>query len=471
MLMKRILVLSIISGSVLAVHGITVECEAGCLGTKISNPETVSELVLTGTADASDFYFIERSLPGLRSLDMSGLRIVAYKGAPLGAHSQYKAGEIPAAVFAGSGMTEIVLPAECSIGDFAFSGSSISEISLPAGTTVGDGAFSQCQQLESVIFGHGVAIGHSAFRDCSMLASAIGSENIDVIPAHAFEGCLSLEKFTFGQGLRSVGESAFSGSALKAADMSVCTVLDSIGDWAFAGDSSLESFVAPSHLGNLGKGIFFECGALVDVSLPDGISELPAYTFKDVSALESGVIIPENIVSIGEYALMGASSVASIELPETLETIGDGAMEGMSLLNSVDALSLSSVPSLGEGVWAGVVQKNVVLHVDPSMQEIFESTPQWQEFSIQSTSTTNATPDVVEKRIRAAFDGYMLTVESIGENIDSIIICDVAGKYIFNQSAIQADRIRIDTSHHDTAVYIIDCTLSDGTRGSVKILR
>jgi len=471
MLMKRILVLSIISGSVLAVHGITVECEAGFLGTKISNPETVSELVLRGSADASDFYFIERSMPGLRSLDMSGLRIVAYNGAPLGALSCYKAGEIPAAVFAGSEITDIVLPAECSIGDFAFSGSRISEISLPAGTSVGEGVFYQCRQLKSVTFAPDLSIGHSAFRDCAALATVVNSESIKEIPAHAFEGCVSLEKFSFGPDLRSVGESAFSGSSLKTADMSACSQLDSIGAWAFAGDASLEKFMAPSHLGNIGKGIFFECGALADVVLPDGISELPAYAFKDVTSMESSVILPENIVSIGEYALMGASSVTSVELPGSLETIGHGAMEGMSSLNSVDALSLLSVPALGEGVWAGVAQKNVVLNVDPSMQEAFESTPQWQEFSIQGTSTSSAIPVAGESKIRVASDGHMLIVQSIGAAINSILICDIAGKYIFNKSGIQADTIRVDMSAHDTAVYIIDCTLSDGTRGSAKILR
>lgn len=471
MLMKSILVLSIISGSVLAANGMTVECEAGLLSTKIKNPSGVTELVLTGCADASDFYFMEHSMPGLRLLDMSDLTILSYEGAPLGSVSYYRAGEIPRAVFAASQLESVVLPAGCSVGDLAFAGSALTDISIPDGTRVGDGAFSQCTRLTSVTIEGGVELGRGVFSSCGSLETIYGSEKIEVIPARAFEGCVSLGIFGFGAGLRSVGESAFAGSAVAEADMSACTSLDSVSSWAFAGDSSLRKAVFPDHLKKIGSGIFFECTSLSDVRLPNEMKDLPAYSFKDASAVEGSFILPDNIASVGEYALMGASSVSTIKLPSALMSIGEGAMEDMKYLSDIDALALASVPALGDEVWAGVDQKNVILNVDPLMESAFESTPQWQEFHIQGTSTSTAVPVAGEKKIRAAFDGYMLIVESIGETIDRIGLFDVAGISLYNESGLSSAQVRIDTSHSDSTVYIVDCTLSDGTRGSVKILR
>jgi len=468
--MKRISVLSILL-SISSVYGLNVDCEAGLLSTKIDNPSAVSELVLTGSANASDFYFIERSMPALRSLDMSGLKIEAYSGAPLGGISYYKADEIPAAVFAAFSLTEVVLPAVCSVGNFAFAGCHIYKINIPAGVNVGDGAFSCCPQLTTVTVGADVTLGQGSFCNCEVLESVVGSEYITVIPAQAFKGCVKLSKFDFGSGLKSIGEGAFAGSSVKEANMGTCTVLESIAPWVFAGDAALEKATLPAQLCKIGQGVFFECTTLSDVTLPEGMTELPAYTFKDVASMSSSLVLPENVSSVGEYALMGVSSVSNVELPASLSSIGEGAMEDMTSLTSIDALSLTSVPALGEDVWAGVKQDNVVLNVDPSVLAAFESTPQWQEFNIQTTSTSSKGPVLNEMCIRAAFDGYMLVVESTGENISNIVVCDIAGKSIYNKSGIESESVIIDTSHHDSAVYIIDCTLSDGTCGSVKILR
>lgn len=468
--MNRFTVLLIGIGSILPVQALTVDSKAGLLSSMISEPSAVSELVLTGTADASDLYFIDRSMPALRSLDMSGLDIVEYTGAPLGGFSRYEAGLIPAAVFAGSGLQTVVLPSGCSVGDFAFAGSALVEINVPRGISVGDGAFSHCAALEKVTVAPEVTLGHSTFRACEKLSTVAGADNIVSIPEQTFEDCAALEEFDFSPSLRSIGAGAFASTSVIEVDLSDCSSLDSIGSWAFAGDRALVSVVLPEDAA-LGQGVFFECTSLNSILLPDGMAELPAYTLKDVSALKTDFVLPEGMVSVGDYAFMGASGITSVELPSSLQKIGEGAMEDMSSLESVDATALYSVPELGDSVWAGVNQKNVILTVAPSTLSAFNSADQWQEFDVQGESNLTGLDMKYSRAIRAAFDGYILVVESTGEPIERIAIYDVAGTTLFSRTGLDENVLGVDTSAFSAAVYIVDCTLSDGTRGTLKILR
>lgn len=468
--MNRFTVLLIGIGSTLSLHALTVDSKAGLLGSMISEPSTVSELVLTGTADASDLYFIDRSMPALRTLDMSGVVITEYIGSPLGGFSRYEAGVIPAAVFAGSALENVVLPSGCTVGDFAFAGSALAEIDVPRGTSVGDGAFSQCSVLEKVTVAPEVKLGHSSFRACGKLVDVYGADNIISIPAQAFEDCTALGEFDFSPSLRSIGAGAFASTSIATADLSECASLDSVGSWAFAGDTSLSSVTLPAAV-KLGEGVFFECTSLASVSFPEGMASLPAYTLKDASGLKTDFVLPAGMVSVGDYAFMGASGITSVELPATLEKIGEGAMEDMTSLESVDATALYSVPELGDNVWAGVNQKNVILTVAPSTLTAFKSADQWQEFDVQGESNLTGLDMKYSQTIRAAFDGYTLVVESTGEPIAAIALYDIAGTTLFNHSGLNVNVLGIDTSAYSAAVYIVDCTLSDGTRGTLKILR
>ena len=144
-------------------------------------------------------------------------------------------------------------------------------------------------------------------------------------------------------------------------------------------------------------------------------------------------------------------------------------MEGMSSLAHIDAASLTAVPSLGDNVWASVEQGSVQLHVDPSLAQSFLSTPQWQEFKIENTSTGTGAATVADKTVRAAFAGTLLIVDSTGCDLSSVEVYDVSGRTLFSVVA-DSTRVGIDTSHSDASVYIVACTLADGTRGTVKIV-
>lgn len=98
----------------------------------------------------------------------------------------------------------------------------------------------------------------------------------------------------------------------------------------------------PEKLGDcpvtvIGEGAFKENGALTEVSLPNGVTEIDDFGFWGCTAL-SAVTLSENLVTIGDAAFMNCFSLTGIDLPDTLETIGVSAF-------STTALNAVTVPA------------------------------------------------------------------------------------------------------------------------------
>lgn len=69
-------------------------------------------------------------------------------------------------------------------------------------------------------------------------------------------------------------------------------------------------------------------------------TEIPANAFLDMTQLKN-VVIPENVVAIGEGAFAGCSNLDAITLP-AVESIGNGAFDGCSSLTSITVLGVSA---------------------------------------------------------------------------------------------------------------------------------
>ena len=97
----------------------------------------------------------------------------------------------------------------------AFKGcSSLVSITLPEGlTSIGNYAFEGCSSLASVTLPEGLtSIGNNAFYDCSSLASIAIPNSVISIGEKAFYDN-GLKSITFGTGLQTIGEDAFSRSS------------------------------------------------------------------------------------------------------------------------------------------------------------------------------------------------------------------------------------------------------------------
>lgn len=475
----------------LSVSALDVECRPGQLSAILSDPSQVAELRLTGTADASDFFFMGSSMPALRTVDLSAVTIAAYEGLPVGGRSVWPASTIPDGAFAGSPVSSVTFPSgSFAIGEYAFAASRLTELSLPAGvTSVGMAAFAACPDLTDVTLAPGASysgyvfhrcpslasvnlagvteVPEMMFADCTALASVTASDALAVIGTGAFESCGALTSFGFGKDLRTLGAEAFDNSGLVTVDLAASSALTSVGAWAFAHCRSLTDAVLPASVSTAGEGLFFDCPSLAVLTLPDRLAGYSDYMLGGASSLGS-VSLGSGLDTIGRYALKGSAAIG-LKLPSSLTLISDGAMEGMTALSHIDASALDEVPQLGTDVFKGVEQSKVVLTASASAIDAFRAAPQWQEFDIQGT-TTDEHLTAVPSAIRGRFEGALLLVEASGTTIAALQLFTLSG-LLLDDVAIDSDHAAVDTSAHSDAVYVVVCTLSDGRSATLKIAR
>ncbi|MEE1206728.1 MAG: leucine-rich repeat domain-containing protein [Muribaculaceae bacterium] len=477
-----------------AAESVTVS-QPGSLAQAVTD-KNASSLSVEGSVNAADLYWVAAEMPQLSALDLSKAVIAPYSGKMLRGRTQYAAGTIPASAFLGSKLTSVVLPEADGtlLGESCFAGTDIESIAFPAGIkAVGFAAFAGCPKLKEVtvpaaeIGAYAFAacpalakadlaaasvVADGSFADCTALSEVLNTQNLTAIGAKAFAGCSALASFTFGKDLTSVGNAAFERTALTAADLTAASGLRRIGDWAFAHDAALTSVALPADAAlKLGKGSFFDSNAITAISLPDGITALPDYVLKGVSAADGHAVLPAAVDSIGDYALKDNRAVAALTLPAALSHIGTGAMEGMTGLASIDATAPQAVPSLGSDVWKGVDQSKVNLKVYDYDEAAYRAAPQWQNFmfDIQTGVNDVVNPDDASA-VQGRFIGTDLQVRSAGAEMASVSVFTVSGVLLVSVEP-QADEITIDTAGFTGRVFLVSVVLADGSKCSIKLAR
>lgn len=475
--------------SAIAMSGLN--CTPGELKSLVSNPESITSLSLTGEIDATDLQFIASSMPVLKSLDLTETQIRKTRDSK----TIYPEATIPSMVFAGAPFTSLSLPLQegLMIDDAAFTGSKISSLTIPSTVKhIGVGAFAACPNLQTVILnantefasdvfsgcdalavvdmGGAKEISASMFANCKSLRDISCREGLRTIGNNAFTGDINLTSFPFPSTLQSIGDDAFAHSGIKEALLDQCQSLKNIGARAFAQAPELQKVSLPNSVATLGTGVFALDPALSEVKLSTAIAHIPDYAFTSSANVPADDILHDGVEQIGAYALKGHDSTSSLFLPAYVSYIGDHAMEGMTGLNEIDVTTHTEVPALGKDVWAGIEQKNVNLKVGEDMASPFRNAAQWQDFSIKEPTVNIDEVAAPSQSVQARFIGSLLEIVSTGSAITSVEIFTPAGKQLALLRAGD-NRVEIDTQSWQENIYIVSVTLSDGSRATAKLLR
>lgn len=178
----------------------------------------------------------------------------------------------------------------------------------------------------------------------------------------------NLESIEIPEGVKSIGESAFTFSKLK--EIKFSKSLKKIGGYAFFMCKSLEKIEIPEGVETLGSSSFRNCSNLKEIKLPNSLKiiEFSALSFceslekveipKGVEVLDhlfigcrnlKQIIFDGSLKIIADGMFTGCNGLEKMEVPEGIETIEDFAFSECENLKEVSLPS--SLKTIGEKVF------------------------------------------------------------------------------------------------------------------------
>ena len=296
-------------------------------------------------------------------------------------------------------------------------GEEITSLEIPSSITeIKDYAFYNCASLTSINIHDNVnLIGKDAFYGCVNINSPIYNSNtFFYLPPE-----LNYSYYPIPNGIKDIANSAFK-NCTKLSNVYL-PYIETIGEDAFLGCSSLQSFSASDNLKSIGKNAFCGCSALKRVDakdleswcriqfadinsnplslahhlwiggteitslvLPNTVPEIKDFAFVGATGITS-VVIPGPITSIGSYAFDGCSNLKTIEFPVFLNSILDYSFRDCTSLKSI-SLEWEKPIDVNANVFDGVAVENVSLLVPSTQIDIYKAANVWSSFKVSGAS-------------------------------------------------------------------------------------
>ena len=245
---------------------------------------------------------------------------------------------------------------------------------VPEGVVgIGRGALSEMYDLENVTFPSTLKyIGARAFAGDSYLDNVVIPDSVETIGAGAFEDCSYMQTLELGNGIKSVGRAAFAGCT-QLSSAAFADGLCEVDAWAFSNCWRMASVSLPLSTMNVRCTAFAECsslmgvttptrsgimldwfapvyGQLVDISIPDGETEVQENMFRGCVSMQS-LILPDSITNIGERAFADCASLTAMAIPGNVARLGTGAFAGCSQIATMTLPN--GLAELPDDVFAG----------------------------------------------------------------------------------------------------------------------
>ena len=356
--------------------GIGTEAFSGCTGLiSLTLPDSITTLGYYVFRNCSNLEEINypRSLATVSSMPGYGEALL-FAGCTKLTSSTVPEGvtTIPAYTFGGSPYLQtVVLPSSLtSIGNNAFHGcTGLLTMNLPSSlSNIGNDAFSGCTGLSAISFNGSLrTIGNAAFYGCTGLREITVNEGLETLSNAVFAGCTGLTTVNLPNTLTGIGTEAFSGCT-GLISLTLPDSVTTLGYYVFRNCLNLEEINYPRSLANVssmpGYGearLFAGCTKLTSITVPEGVTTIPAYTFGGSPYLQI-VVLPSSLISIGGYAFSGCSGLKEINLVEGLRIINQSTFANCS---SLSVLSFpDSMESIGNSAYSGCIGLRLIIFND-----------------------------------------------------------------------------------------------------------
>ncbi len=172
--------------------------------------------------------------------------------------------------------------------------------------------------------------------------------NVTGIGDEAFQYCSNLTSITIPNCVTSIGNNAFrycstSFTKVIISDLaSWCNISFSNMDsnpliyahHLFLNDSEIKDIIIPNSVMSIGNFAFSYCSNLTSITIPNSVASIGQSAFVGCSGLTS-ITIPNSVTSIGSSAFSYCSSLTTITIPNSVTSIDNYAFSGCSSLTSI----------------------------------------------------------------------------------------------------------------------------------------
>ena len=187
------------------------------------------------------------------------------------------------------------------------------------------------------------SIDGSAFANCTGFTGALTlPASLTSIGSSAFANCTGFTgTLTIPATVTSIGSSAFENCTGFTGTLTIPEAVTSIGSYAFAGTSFTTlkfDAVNCNSLYSYGwyNGVWDYRSCLVGLdsvttlNIGNNVQTIPDYAFKGFSSCTGGLVIPNSVTNIGNYAFFGCTGFTNLTMGSSVTTIGSRAFENCS---------------------------------------------------------------------------------------------------------------------------------------------
>lgn len=139
-----------------------------------------------------------------------------------------------------------------------------------------------------------------------------GCKNLLVIEEYAMTGCKSLNYVELGNKLTTLGDDAFSSTAIEY--ITLPESLTSMGNRVFENCGELKAIVIPDQVKEIGNYNFFNCMSLQSATWGKGVTSMGEYAFRHCPNLTTMVCKPVNPVAIYDDTYFDADQYTTIHV-------------------------------------------------------------------------------------------------------------------------------------------------------------
>ena len=122
-----------------------------------------------------------------------------------------------------------------------------------------------------------------------------------------------------------IADSAFTNNKdIESVSFANAKAIDAIGEFSFAGCTSLKSVNIPSTLDKIGFASFMGCTSLTDINISSNISVINGQVFQNCTSLTE-FTVPNSVGTISDFSFAGCTSLEKVVIPKTVKNISDKA--------------------------------------------------------------------------------------------------------------------------------------------------